>query len=369
MAGAAVAVTLTGVSKHYGAVPAVRDVSFTINPGEIVSLLGPSGCGKTTTLRMIAGLERPDGGEIRIGATVVDDLPPWRRNIGMVFQSYALFPHMTVAENVAFGLTMRGVGRERIRAEVADAMRLVRLTGLEDRRPSQLSGGQRQRVALARAIVTKPLVLLLDEPLGALDKKLRDQMQVEIKQLQRTVNVTTVFVTHDQEEALTLSDRLVVMDAGKIIQIGTPTEVYEQPQSRFVSDFIGLTNAISARVTAVDGEWTTVATHSGDSTKVRTSPGIGVGDTVELVIRPEKITLHSLDAKPDALLRGMIEGVVYTGAMTYCRVKVAGDTVTVMVPSEAMAQLSGSLSDGAGVALAWNTEHAKIFPAAKHAHN
>ncbi len=362
MAGAAVAVTLTGVSKHYGAVPAVRDVSLTINPGEIVSLLGPSGCGKTTTLRMIAGLERPDSGEIRIGATTVNDLPPWRRNIGMVFQSYALFPHMTVAENVAFGLTMRGVGRERIQAEVADAMRLVRLTGLEHRRPSQLSGGQRQRVALARALVTKPSVLLLDEPLAALDKKLRDQMQVEIKQLQRTVNVTTVFVTHDQEEALTLSDRLVVMDAGKIIQIGTPTEVYEHPQSRFVSDFIGLTNAIGARVTAVDGEWAIVATNSGDGLKVRTSPGVGAGDVVELMIRPEKIALHPLDAKPDAPLRGTIESLVYTGAVTYYRVKVGGDTVTVMVPSDATSQLTGALSTDCGVALTWNAEHAKIFP-------
>ncbi|WP_246102151.1 ABC transporter ATP-binding protein [Methylobacterium terricola] len=329
----AVGVDLRGVRKWYGAVPAVRDVSLAIRPGEIVSFLGPSGCGKTTTLRMIAGLEHPDAGEIRIGGGLVNDVAPWKRNIGMVFQNYALFPHMSVAENVAFGLAMRREGRAEIDAKVAAAMAQVRLTPLADRRPSQLSGGQRQRVALARAIVTRPSVLLLDEPLAALDRKLREQMQVEIRQLQREVGITTVFVTHDQEEALTLSDRVVVMEAGRVVQTGTPAEVYERPRSRFVSDFIGFTNAVAGRIEAVEGGTATVTMRSGQTIRVPAEAGLAAAQAVDLVVRPEKVELNPpAEARPGrALVSGTLRHSVYTGAVTYHHVDIgAGETLIAM---------------------------------------
>jgi putative spermidine/putrescine transport system ATP-binding protein len=237
-------VRLDAIRKSYGLFVAVDDVSLDIPAGTIVSLLGPSGCGKTTTLRMIAGLEHPDSGTVQIGGQVVNSIPPWKRNIGMMFQNYALFPHLTVGQNIAYGLRMRRAPKAQIRVAVTDAMAQVQLTGLEARYPSQLSGGQRQRVALARAIITRPNLLLLDEPLGALDKKLREQMQVELKQLQRDLKTTMVFVTHDQEEALALSDTVVVMDRGRVVQVGTPVAVYENPAGRFVSDFIGTSNVL-----------------------------------------------------------------------------------------------------------------------------
>lgn len=359
----AVGLTLDRVEKWYGSVPAVRDVSLTIEPGEMVSFLGPSGCGKTTTLRMIAGLEVPDKGEIRIGAEVVNSIVPWRRNIGMVFQNYALFPHMTVFENVAFGLKMRRVSQGEVRQLVEDAMALVRLPGYGDRYPSQLSGGQRQRVALARAIVTKPAVLLLDEPLAALDKKLREQMQVEIKQLQRTVGVTTVFVTHDQEEALTLSDRIVVMEEGGIVQIGTPTEVYERPRSRFVSDFIGFTNAVGGKVDAVNGSATRVTLASGHTLDVPTELGITAGDPVDLVIRPEKLLIDPPGTGGHISLAGSLVHTVYTGAVTYYHVDIGqGAVLVAMAPNGSPHVQSAAV--GGQVVLGFKPEHILIFPRA-----
>ena len=360
----AVGVTLDGVQKWFGTVAAVRDVSLSIAPGEIVSLLGPSGCGKTTTLRMIAGLDQPDAGRIAIGGRPMNDMPPWKRNVGMVFQSYALFPHMTVAENVAFGLTMRRLAPAEIRGHVEAAMRLVRLDGLGERRPSQLSGGQRQRVALARAIVTKPTVLLLDEPLAALDKKLREEMQVEIKQLQRQVGITTVFVTHDQGEALTLSDRVVVMDGGRVAQIGTPTEVYERPGTRFVSDFIGLNNAVRAIVSAVDATGATVRTAAGRTLRVPGGPPAAAGDAVDLLIRPEKIAVNPRDLDGRQSLDGTVAQVVYTGAVTYYHVDVGADVPLVaMVPNEGHGATVAILPVGAPVVLGWSAENMLVFPA------
>ncbi|GGF50119.1 polyamine-transporting ATPase [Azorhizobium oxalatiphilum] len=327
-------VDLDSVKKWYGPVLAVRGVSLSIEPGEMVCFLGPSGCGKTTTLRMIAGLETPDEGEIRIGGEAVNRLPPWKRNVGMVFQNYALFPHMTVAENIAFGLNMRGTSGSEVRAKVEAAMAQVRLADYGDRRPSQLSGGQRQRIALARAIVTRPNVLLLDEPLAALDKKLREQMQVEIKQLQRAVGITTVFVTHDQEEALTLADRIVVMEEGRIVQIGAPSDVYERPKSRFVSDFIGYTNAVSGKVEAITAGRARVSTASGHAFEVPAGEGISAGDRVDLVIRPEKVVVDPANTDGLMVLDGTLVHTVYTGAVTYSHVDIgAGDVLIAMSPN------------------------------------
>jgi spermidine/putrescine transport system ATP-binding protein len=246
------AVELREVSKRFGEVEAVHQVSLQIREGEFFSLLGPSGCGKTTTLRMIAGFERPDAGEILIRGQRMNEVPPFHRPVNTVFQHYALFPHMTVFENVAFGLEMKRLPREEIRRRVAEALRLVRLTGLENRYPRQLSGGQQQRVALARALVNRPAVLLLDEPLGALDLKLRKEMQLELKNLQHQVGITFIYVTHDQEEAMTMSDRIAVMNQGRVLQVGTPVEIYERPATRFVADFIGETNFLEGRLVAFE---------------------------------------------------------------------------------------------------------------------
>ncbi len=353
-------VRLAGVKKWYGQVPAVRNVSLAVEPGEMVCLLGPSGCGKTTTLRMVAGLENPDAGEIRIGSTLVNGLAPWKRNLGMVFQNYALFPHMTVFENVAFGLNMRRLPAPEVRRQVDAAMAQVRLAAFGDRRPSELSGGQRQRIALARAIVTRPSVLLLDEPLAALDKKLREQMQVEIKQLQRQVGVTTIFVTHDQEEALTLSDRIVVMDEGRIIQIGTPSEVYERPRSRFVSDFIGFTNSVSGRVNSIDGALTRVTIASGHVVTVPSGAGIAAGDAVDLVIRPEKVVVDPKDLVDRSVIPGTLAHMVYTGAVTYYHVDIGGGAILIaMAPNPDLHDLPAL---GSPVALGFKPDNMLIFP-------
>jgi ABC-type Fe3+/spermidine/putrescine transport system ATPase subunit len=237
-------VEIAGVTKRFGEVAAVDALDLEVHPGEFLSLLGPSGCGKTTTLRLIAGFERPDEGEIRIGGNDVAGLPPYKREVNTVFQSYALFPHLTVGDNVAYGLKQRGLGRKERRARALEMLELVRLTGFEGRKPKQLSGGQQQRVALARALVMQPRVLLLDEPLGALDLKVRKQLQIELKRIQEEIGITFVYVTHDQEEALAMSDRVAVMHSGRIEQLGAPREIYDRPATRFVADFIGETNFI-----------------------------------------------------------------------------------------------------------------------------
>jgi spermidine/putrescine ABC transporter ATP-binding subunit len=336
-------------------VAAVQGVDLEVRPGEMVSLLGPSGCGKTTTLRMIAGLEAPDAGEIRIGGRRANEVPPWRRNIGMVFQNYALFPHKSVAENIAYGLVIRRLPREEIAARVADAMRQVRLEGLDDRAPSQLSGGQRQRVALARAIVTRPDVLLFDEPLAALDRKLREQMQVEIKLLQREVGITSIFVTHDQDEALTLSDRIVVMEHGRIVQIGTPAEVYERPQSHFVSDFIGMMTALRGTVLGAEAGGLRVRLAGGRELLVPNAAPAPAGSAIELMLRPEKLLVNPRATEGLTTIEGTVAHIVYLGAVTYLHVAIGGGaTMLAMVPNGAGA--AAAPRQGEAVVLGWRAE-------------
>jgi spermidine/putrescine ABC transporter ATP-binding subunit len=288
----AASVGLRGLAKRYGATHALDGVSLEVAPGEFFTLLGPSGCGKTTTLRAVAGFVVPDVGDVLIGGARVNAVPPHRRRVGLVFQSYALFPHRTVRQNVAFGLRMQRTPRADIERRVSAALAQVQLPGHGDRYPRELSGGEQQRIALARALVTEPAVLLLDEPLGALDKKLRDHMKIELKRLQRDVGVTTIYVTHDQEEALTMSDRVAVMRAGRVEQIGAPREIYETPATVFVAGFIGNTNLISGRSrgdAAIDCGGLTIATRDG-------APGAGRAVTV--AVRPERIRLD--DAAPSA---------------------------------------------------------------------
>ena len=316
---------LDHVSKSYGDAYAVRDVVLDVAEGEFLVLLGPSGCGKTTTLRMVAGFVEPTAGAIRLGGRDITDLPPWKRNAGLVFQSYALFPHLTVAENVAFGLEMRKASGDVIKTKVAEALRLVRLEHLAARLPRQLSGGQQQRVALARALVFRPDVLLLDEPLSNLDAKLRQEVRVEIRELQRQLGITTVMVTHDQEEALTMADRLVVMNEGRIAQVGRQADLYERPASRFVAGFVG-------RSTFLDG-------HVAAPGRFVSSGGLSIAcpDTVPvgaatMAMRPERL---SLSDGPGAL-PGVVEFVSYLGAAVDLLVRVSPtERLTVQVPNRA----------------------------------
>ena len=303
-----------GVTKVFGAgadsVTALDDVTLAIRQNEFFTLLGPSGCGKTTLLRLVAGFEQPTAGEILLDGRRIAHLPPFRRPVNTVFQSYALFPHMTVAENIAFGLEMRRTPAVEARRRVEEMLALVKMSGLGARRPSQLSGGQQQRVALARALANRPRVLLLDEPLSALDLKLRQEMQIELKKLQLETGITFVFVTHDQEEALTMSDRLAVMQNGRVLQVGTPTEIYEHPIRRFVADFIGDTNFIEGRVAGAGR----VRLASGGELPTRGLDGHAVGDAITLAVRPERIEL--VPAGMGAVLQGRVETVVYFGTDT-----------------------------------------------------
>jgi putative spermidine/putrescine transport system ATP-binding protein len=319
---------LEHLSKHFGATVAVRDVSLEVRDGEFVVLLGPSGCGKTTTLRMIAGFVTPTAGRVRLGEADVTALAPWSRNTGMVFQSYALFPHLTVAENVAFGLEMRKVPRADIAPRVAEALRLVRLEGLGERLPRQLSGGQQQRVALARALVIRPDVLLLDEPLSNLDAKLRETVRIEIRELQQTLGITTVMVTHDQEEALIMADRLVVMSEGSVRQVGTQRDLYERPADRFVAGFVGRSNLLAGTVEG-PGRFRTeggIAIACLDG-----KPGPGV-----LALRPERLVLGPAAAGLDNHVRGTVELVSYLGSTIDVHVRVSSaDRVVVSQPNRA----------------------------------
>jgi putative spermidine/putrescine transport system ATP-binding protein len=283
------AVRLLRASKRFGKIVALEDATLSIRRGELMTLLGPSGCGKTTLLNLVAGFLVPDTGEIAIDGRRVNDLPTYKREIGMMFQNYALFPHMTIADNVGYGLRMRGVAKPDLKRRVAEALSLVRLTGVEERRPHQLSGGQQQRVALARALVVSPKVLLLDEPFSALDRNLRASMQIEIKEIQRQLGVTTIFVTHDQSEALSLSDRIAVMFEGRIRQVGTPDEIYRRPADRFVASFVGDVNVLRGRLDRVDGK--AIVTLGAARISVPREPLALVhsGDHVDLFIRPEQL--------------------------------------------------------------------------------
>lgn len=328
---------LERLCKRYGSVRAVDEVSVQIEAGEFVSLLGPSGSGKTTTLMMVAGFETPTTGQIFIGARPITGLPVHRRNIGVVFQNYALFPHLSVFENVAFALKMRGVSGSELRAGVAEALNLVQLSGYQGRMPHELSGGQQQRVALARALVFRPGVILMDEPLGALDKQLREHMQLELKRLQKSLETTVVFVTHDQGEALTMSDRIVVMNEGKIEQIGTPEEIYETPRSRFVASFIGESNFLDAHLVGKTDHGPLLEV---DGLQVRSTWQGFEGQTgsVTLIIRPEKIVLLVPGSRADNEFEGLVQEVVYYGNVVKYRVRLCAAApvfLTVAAPRHA----------------------------------
>ena len=327
-------VRLEGLVKRFGDVVAVDGIDLDIPAGEFFSLLGPSGCGKTTTLRLIAGFERPTEGRILLDGVDMANTPPHKRNVNTVFQNYALFPHLSVEENVAFGLRYKGVTKQEARRKVAEALELVRLTGFERRRPSQLSGGQQQRVALARALVLNPAVLLLDEPLGALDAKLRKALQIELKALQEEVGITFVYVTHDQEEALTMSDRIAVMSNGRVEQVGPPHEVYEEPATAYVADFLGVSNLMSATARGPD---------AAGRCRVRLGEfelAAGQGDTdargaVRLCIRPERVRLEPGGTAGENRIPGMIERLVYVGSTIQVIVHLApGHTLQAWVQNQ-----------------------------------
>ena len=369
-AGSAVrvpAIELVGIQKSFhsrrGVVAAVDGVDLIIGEGEFFSLLGPSGCGKTTMLRMIGGFEEPTSGQILLYGNDVVGVPPNHRDVNMVFQSYALFPHMSVFDNVAFGLRRKATAKSEIARRVGEMLELVELEGKSDRRPRELSGGQQQRVALARALVNGPRALLLDEPLAALDLKLRQAMQIELKRIQREVGITFVFVTHDQNEALTMSDRLVVMSAGRIEQLGTPREVYERPRTRFVAGFIGTSNLMTGRVRELDGATAVLDCGVGESLLVpgATEIGAGVGAELDLTVRPEKIVI-SADA-PSAgwcALRGRVAEVVYLGTSTQYAVTI-GDGTELSVFVQNSSDANDVADRDSDVWLSWRPDHSLVL--------
>ena len=322
------AVSFQNVSRHFGSVRAVDDVTLTIASGEFFAMLGPSGSGKTTCLRLIAGFEQPTNGHIEIFGETAEGLPPYRRNVNTVFQDYALFPHMTILENVGYGLMVKGVPRPAREKKALETLDLVELKGFDARRPSQLSGGQRQRVALARALVNEPKVLLLDEPLGALDLKLREQMQVELKTLQRNLGITFVFVTHDQGEALSMADRVAIFNQGRIVQVGAPEDIYERPRTRFVADFVGSSNVLSpdfAQKTGAPAKW--------------------------MSLRPEKITITPGNAPAGTHgVRAKVTSIHYQGAVTRVNTDAAGQSIAVSAPSSL-----GLVALGDEVTLSWHS--------------
>jgi putative spermidine/putrescine transport system ATP-binding protein len=360
-----IAVRLDGVIKRFGDVVALHELSLPVRRGEFMTLLGPSGCGKTTVLNLVAGFFSTDGGEILIGGERVNDVPTYRREIGMMFQNYALFPHMTVTANVGYGLRARGLSKADIGRRVSDALALVKLTGYEDRKPRQLSGGQQQRVALARALVINPKVLLLDEPFSALDKNLRASMQVELREIQRKLGVTTIFVTHDQSEALSLSDRLAVMSEGRIRQLGTPEDVYRRPSDRFVASFVGDTNVLRGRLDRIDGSHAIVAV-GAVRIKVPSGPlqGVAASASVDLFMRPEQlaVTPASGQASDTCIGAGTIIAQVYQGGYVDLHVastglsggrllvRMFGNEVTASWPIGAQVGISATTGEAIGFA-------------------
>jgi spermidine/putrescine transport system ATP-binding protein len=358
-------VQLEEITKRFGDLIAVRAVTLALARGEFFTLLGPSGCGKTTTLRMVAGFEDPSEGRILLEGVDVSGLPPFRRPTNTVFQSYALFPHLNVEENVAFGLRRTGVDKAEIRRRVAEELELVGLGREARRRPRQLSGGQQQRVALARALINRPAVLLLDEPLGALDLKLRKGLQLELKRIQREVGITFMYVTHDQEEALTMSDRIAVMNNGVVEQLGSPEEVYERPRTEFVAGFIGVSNLMPGTVQSVNGREVELRLDSGVTVRV---PGSGVraGQRAHAVVRPEKLHVNLVEEPLTGgpSVEGIVEAAVYLGTATQMVVKLAdGVPLTVLVPNVDEAQRQRLPGAGARVRLGWSSEHMHLIPA------
>ena len=321
-------VELGAVSKTFGSHRAVSGLTLAVESGECLALLGPSGCGKTTTLNMIAGFIDPDAGEVRIAGRRMAGVPPYRRDTGMVFQHYALFPHLTVFDNLAFGLTMRKTPRAEIGDRVRQALDLVRLEGLERRYPRELSGGQQQRVALARALVIRPAVLLLDEPLSNLDAKLRQEMRLEIAEIQKRLRITTVFVTHDQEEALVIADRIAVMRDGVVDQVDAPAAIYARPRTPFVARFIGDANFLPGRVSSVDARGVTVETDAGPTVVATAETPRQAADRVVVMVRPEKIRLARAPADGDNILVGELRAIAFTGAVTSYQLVVGSTTLT-----------------------------------------
>lgn len=365
MSTKSVGVELRSVSKRFGDVVAVDNVSLQVQDGEFFSLLGPSGCGKTTTLRLVAGFEIPTQGDIYLHGDPVGYLPPFKRNVNTVFQNYALFPHLTVAQNVGFGLEMKKLPKDEIDKRVQEALEMVRLPNVGQRKPRQLSGGQQQRIALARAIVNRPQLLLLDEPLGALDLKLRRAMQIELKALQRQLGITFIFVTHDQEEALSMSDRIAVMDQGKALQVGSPQEIYEQPINHFVADFIGETNFLPCKVTARQNGLATVVVDEQVETKAVCEVDVATGQEAILTIRPEKIMLYtSQQATPQqgTLLSAVVDEIVYMGTDTYFTV-VLFDKRQIKVRHQNMATTDPlrDLQRGQHVDVSWPFSAARVL--------
>ncbi len=379
-AAGAPAVRLRDLVKEFGErrvdqrVRAVDGVSLDVAEGEFFALLGPSGCGKTTTLRMIAGFEQPDAGEVLLRGRSMRGVPAFHRPVNTVFQDFALFPHMTVLQNVMFGLRMRKVPAREARAQAIEALELVRLPHVAERKPHALSGGQRQRVAVARALVNRPAVLLLDEPLGALDLKLRKAMQFELKTLQQQVGITFVYVTHDQEEALTMADRIAVMNEGKVLQVGPPDDIYERPTSRFVADFIGETNFLGGRLAEVDGRFAAVATDGGAVLwgELR-DDDLAPGSPAALALRPEKLSvepdpgLEAADPPAAGLdphetrLRGVIRAAHYLGTDSRYEVEAEGGLALVARVQNQHHGYGGMLKVGTPVTLTWRTEHASVL--------
>ena len=355
---ATVDVELRNVTKRFGPVVAVREVSLEIRKGEFFSLLGPSGCGKSTIMRMISGFETPTSGEIRIGNEDARNTEAYRRPTNLVFQHLALFPHLNVYKNIAFGLEMKGVPREEIRKRVDKMFDLIQLPGYAERRIDQLSGGQKQRVAIARALVNEPTVLLLDEPLGALDLKLREQMQLELKRIQREVGTTFIYVTHDQKEAITMSNRIAVMNQGQVEQIGDSTEIYEFPRTAFVANFIGETNLLSGAITRVNGRAVDVACQGFDI-KLSGPAAVDAGQEINVSIRPEKIRIgESLNGIANSY-PGTVTDVVYQGATTSYRV-VLGDGLEVAVAVQ-NAERTHTFGLGQSVRIGWEPDKAVLI--------
>ncbi|MCC6197527.1 MAG: ABC transporter ATP-binding protein [Burkholderiales bacterium] len=344
-------VVLEGVSRHFGDVVAVHSLNLEVRASEFLTLLGPSGCGKTTTLRMIAGFVEPTAGRLLIGGNDVTRLPPQKRSIGMVFQDYALFPHLTIGENIGFGLVERKVPRDRIGVRVTELLELIRLPEVAQRYPSELSGGQQQRVALARAIAFPPQVLLMDEPLGALDLKMRETMQLELRQIQQQLAITTVYVTHDQTEAITMSDRIAVMNGGRIEQLDTPNRIYEAPNSRFVADFVGKVNFLEGTLAGDTGTYAVVETPAGRVLCPRVG-NLAIGAAVTVAVRPERLHLWP---EGDGIagrntLDGKIEVQTFSGNLLHQVVRVPGGSTLLMEsrPGESVGRI------GSSVRIGWN---------------
>jgi spermidine/putrescine transport system ATP-binding protein len=353
-------VRLERVTKAFGEVKAVDDLSLSFERGGFVALLGPSGCGKTTTLRMIGGFEEPTSGTVYLGEQNVTGLPPYKREVNTVFQNYALFPHMSIQDNVAFGLRERKVPKAEIAKRVPEMLELVELKGFEKRKPTQLSGGQAQRVALARALINHPRVLLLDEPLGALDLKLRKQMQLELKRIQTEVNITFIHVTHDQEEAMTMADRIAVMNQGRIEQIGPPAELYERPKTAFVAGFLGVSNLLNAKVSGSDA----VTLPDGTVARVETGALSGAPQDVRIGVRPEKVRLEAAAGSASAnganQLTGTVRDVSYIGVSSqYIVDTTAGDEIVVFAQNAG--RTIDQLRNGDGVRILWEPENTFVI--------